>query len=218
VNGWRNRKPSYEKKKNVLSLKIGPPRTPPKSFLVLFRFRQMVEICDPIVGIQRAISEIFEERAMISIRAGARHNRNLSARHAPELGSKRRCLYAELFHRVHCHQTVGAYSRFCSRVNTRFGNEMISQKKEDDDSKERRLFAIIGVGEYGQGKFGTDKQRQMNLIDNLSVTEAGHQLKLGVDYRWLAPFSSPFSYRPFVQFSGVACPPAPSPSLPLSWA
>ena len=26
MNGWRNRKPSYEKKKNVLSLKIGLPK------------------------------------------------------------------------------------------------------------------------------------------------------------------------------------------------
>ena len=35
------------------------------------------------------------------------------------------------------------------------------------------------------------------------MTKAGHQLKFGVDYRWLAPFTSPFSYRQFVQFSGV---------------
>src|SRR6266403_885041 len=72
------------------------------------------------------------------------------------------------------------------------------------------LLLFNGVGEYGQGKAATDEQRQVNLIDNLSVTKAGHQLKFGGDYRWLAPFSSPFSYRPFVQFLGVACPPAPS--------
>ncbi|HUE55207.1 MAG TPA: TonB-dependent receptor, partial [Candidatus Udaeobacter sp.] len=72
------------------------------------------------------------------------------------------------------------------------------------------LFLISGVGEYGKGKAATDEQRQINLIDNLSVTAGSHQLKFGGDYRWLAPFSSPFSYRPFVQFLGVACPPAPS--------
>jgi Carboxypeptidase regulatory-like domain/TonB dependent receptor len=72
------------------------------------------------------------------------------------------------------------------------------------------LLLINGVGEYGQGKSATDEQRQVNLIDNLSVTTGNHQLKFGVDYRWLAPFSSPFSYRPFVQFLGVACPPAPA--------
>jgi hypothetical protein len=71
------------------------------------------------------------------------------------------------------------------------------------------LFDIIGVGEYGQGKLGVDEQRQFNLIDNLSLTKRSHQLKVGVDYRWLSPFSSPFSYRVFVAFSGVACPPTP---------
>ena len=65
------------------------------------------------------------------------------------------------------------------------------------------LFLINGVGEFGLGKSGTDEQRQVNVIDNLSVTTGGHQLKFGLDYRWLAPFSSPFSYRQFVQFSGV---------------
>ena len=65
------------------------------------------------------------------------------------------------------------------------------------------LFYIPGAGEYLQGKLATDEQRQVNLIDNLSLTKAGHQLKFGVDYRWLSPFSSPFSYRQFAQFSGM---------------
>jgi hypothetical protein len=71
------------------------------------------------------------------------------------------------------------------------------------------LFLLTGAGEYVQGKFATDEQRQVNLIDNLSFTSGSHQMKFGVDYRWLAPFSSPFSYRPFVQFLGVTCPPTP---------
>jgi Carboxypeptidase regulatory-like domain/TonB dependent receptor len=71
------------------------------------------------------------------------------------------------------------------------------------------LFLINGAGEYGEGKAATDEQRQINLIDNLSVTTGNHQLKFGADYRWLSPFSSPFVYRQFVQFSGVACPAAP---------
>jgi hypothetical protein len=66
------------------------------------------------------------------------------------------------------------------------------------------LFLISGVGEWGQGKSGTDEQRQVNLIDNLSLTTGSHQLKFGVDYRWLAPFSSPFFYRTFVQFTGMS--------------
>jgi hypothetical protein len=32
-------------------------------------------------------------------------------------------------------------------------------------------------------------------------------MKFGVDYRWLAPFSSPFSYRQFSQFSGLSATP-----------
>src|SRR5262249_38661012 len=42
-----------------------------------------------------------------------------------------------------------------------------------------------------------------NLIDNLSVTAGAHQLKFGIDYRWLSPFSSPYANRQFVEFSGV---------------
>src|SRR5262249_18981039 len=51
------------------------------------------------------------------------------------------------------------------------------------------------------------EQRQINVTDNLSVVEAGHQLKFGVDYRWLAPFSIPVSYRQFVQFTGMGTTP-----------
>jgi Carboxypeptidase regulatory-like domain/TonB dependent receptor len=62
---------------------------------------------------------------------------------------------------------------------------------------------IVGAGQYNRGKSVTDEQRQVNLVDNLSLTTGSHQLKSGVDYRWLAPFSSPFSYRQIAQFSGV---------------
>jgi len=66
------------------------------------------------------------------------------------------------------------------------------------------LFIMLGVGEYVQGKQGVTEQRQINLIDNLSVTKGSHQLKFGVDYRWLAPFSSPAAYHQFAAFSGVS--------------
>ena len=66
---------------------------------------------------------------------------------------------------------------------------------------------IPGVGLYGQGKAATDEQRQVNFVDNLSVTKDRHQLKFGVDYRWLSPFSSPFSYDQFAFFSGVTTDP-----------
>ena len=65
------------------------------------------------------------------------------------------------------------------------------------------LFIILGTGQYVQGKQGTTEQRQINIIDNLSVTKGSHQLRFGVDYRWLAPFSSPAAYRQLGAFSGV---------------
>jgi hypothetical protein len=66
---------------------------------------------------------------------------------------------------------------------------------------------IIGAGEYAQGKATTDEQRQINVIDNFSVVKASHQLKFGVDYRWLSPFSSPAAYGQFAEFVGMSTTP-----------
>ncbi|HEY2119597.1 MAG TPA: TonB-dependent receptor [Candidatus Acidoferrum sp.] len=67
--------------------------------------------------------------------------------------------------------------------------------------------AILGVGELIKGDYTTDEQRQVNLVDNFSVTTGSHQLKFGVDYRWLSPFSRPFAYRQFAEFSGMSANP-----------
>ena len=64
-------------------------------------------------------------------------------------------------------------------------------------------FLIAGVGEWATGKFATDEQRQVSLLDSLSWSKGGHELKFGVDYRWLSPFSSPLSYIQFAEFGGV---------------
>jgi Carboxypeptidase regulatory-like domain/TonB dependent receptor len=80
------------------------------------------------------------------------------------------------------------------------------------------LFVISGAGEYAQGKQGLNEQRQVNLLDNLSVTRGSHQLKFGVDYRWLAPFTSPYSYRHFFFFSGVTANPGGALSGTTSFA
>jgi Carboxypeptidase regulatory-like domain/TonB dependent receptor-like, beta-barrel len=69
------------------------------------------------------------------------------------------------------------------------------------------LFLINGAGQYAQGKIGTDEQHQVNLVDTISAVKGGHQMKFGVDYRRLAPSSSPFAYRQFVQFTGVTSAP-----------
>jgi hypothetical protein len=62
---------------------------------------------------------------------------------------------------------------------------------------------ILGVGELLLGKFAIDEQRQFNLTDNLSVTKGSHQLKFGLDYRWLSPFTSTYEYRQFAEFTGM---------------
>jgi hypothetical protein len=69
------------------------------------------------------------------------------------------------------------------------------------------ILIISGAGQFLQGKQGTNEQRQINAIDSLSLTTGNHQMKFGVDYRRLAPFSSPFSYRQFVQFTGMSAAP-----------
>jgi len=68
-------------------------------------------------------------------------------------------------------------------------------------------FLILGAGEYAQGKQATDEQRQFNLVDNLSLAKGRHQMKFGVDYRWLSPFSNPVSYAQFIEFTGVSASP-----------
>jgi len=66
---------------------------------------------------------------------------------------------------------------------------------------------ILGAGELAKGRFGASEQRQVNLVDNLSATIGGHQLKFGVDYRWLSPFTSPLNYAQFAEFAGVTAAP-----------
>jgi len=65
------------------------------------------------------------------------------------------------------------------------------------------LFDILGAGEYALGKQATDEQRQVNVVDNLSAAKGNHQMKFGVDYRWLSPFVSPLAYGTFTEFTGM---------------
>ena len=62
---------------------------------------------------------------------------------------------------------------------------------------------ILGAGEYSLGAMGTGEQRQVNLVDNLSIAKGSRQMKFGVDYRWLAPFTDPVAYHQFAEFSGL---------------
>jgi hypothetical protein len=75
---------------------------------------------------------------------------------------------------------------------------------------------IVGAGQIADGNFGIDEQRQLNLVDNLSLIKAGHQLKFGVDYRWLAPFSSRGPYGQLAEFSGMSTAPGGALSNPAT--
>jgi Carboxypeptidase regulatory-like domain/TonB dependent receptor len=77
-------------------------------------------------------------------------------------------------------------------------------------------FTIVGAGQFADGSFGIDEQRQLNLVDNLSMIKASHQLKFGVDYRWLAPFSSRGPYGQLAEFSGMSTAPGGALSNPAA--
>jgi len=66
------------------------------------------------------------------------------------------------------------------------------------------FFLSIGGGRgLFAGKNVKNIQRQVNLIDNLSIATGKHQLKFGVDYRLLLPVNGPRPYDQIVIFSGL---------------
>ena len=48
-----------------------------------------------------------------------------------------------------------------------------------------------------------NEQSQLNIVDNLSMTEGSHQLKFGVDYRRLTPVSAGNAYTQIVRISNL---------------
>jgi len=60
-----------------------------------------------------------------------------------------------------------------------------------------------GLGALLAGKTAGNEQRQLNLIDNLSVVVGNHQLKFGFDYRWLSPIAGNPAYEQSIFFLGV---------------
>ncbi|MDT5272519.1 MAG: hypothetical protein QOH49_4705 [Acidobacteriota bacterium] len=53
---------------------------------------------------------------------------------------------------------------------------------------------------FGTGKNVDNLQRQLNLVGNVSFVHSGHELKLGFDYRRLAPVYGPLNYAQTVIF------------------
>jgi len=64
-------------------------------------------------------------------------------------------------------------------------------------------FLVVGGGSFTVGKSVLNEQRQVNVVDNLSFTSHTHQLKFGIDYRWLAPIASPATYAQVGLFLGL---------------
>jgi len=59
------------------------------------------------------------------------------------------------------------------------------------------FFFILSLGTnnfWGAGKFGHDLQRQLNIVDTLSVQRGSHSFKFGADFRRLTPLSDPPAY------------------------
>lgn len=67
------------------------------------------------------------------------------------------------------------------------------------------MLLIGGIGTTAQlGNNASTDQRQLNIVDNLSVVVGSHQLKLGFDYRRLYPIYEPLDYNQLAIFNGAA--------------
>lgn len=66
------------------------------------------------------------------------------------------------------------------------------------------------------GKNVDNVQRQVNLVDNLSLVRGSHQLKFGVDYRRLTPIYNSLRYSQSVVYAGLTGATGPPPGTVLS--
>ncbi|HEY3927988.1 MAG TPA: carboxypeptidase regulatory-like domain-containing protein [Candidatus Koribacter sp.] len=65
-------------------------------------------------------------------------------------------------------------------------------------------FSLDDASSYYFGaSTGVSEQRQANLTDNISFAFGTHILKIGADYRWLAPFQDVNPYSLDYEFSGI---------------
>lgn len=63
--------------------------------------------------------------------------------------------------------------------------------------------ASLGYGGFYDGPNAHNVQRQVNLVDNLSLETGKHNLKFGIDYRHLSPSSNTVPYGQFYYFPDV---------------
>jgi hypothetical protein len=75
------------------------------------------------------------------------------------------------------------------------------------DTPHANTIISLNVGNFSQLRLGSpadNLQRQINLLDSVSLTQGSHQLKFGMDYRRLSPVLGASSYSPQIFFGGVA--------------
>jgi hypothetical protein len=68
------------------------------------------------------------------------------------------------------------------------------------------LFQIFSLGSSASlaaGANAHNRQRQFNVVDNVSLQRGAHSIKLGVDFRRLSPQLNPFNYGQDAYFSDV---------------
>ena len=66
------------------------------------------------------------------------------------------------------------------------------------------LFVANGLGSnLRTGRFADNLQRQGNVVSNTSILHGPHEVRFGVDYRYLAPHYGPVDYRQRIVFPGV---------------
>lgn len=74
--------------------------------------------------------------------------------------------------------------------------------------KENSFFAFSLSGpratSFAVGRNADNKQRQINVVDNLSATQDAHQLKFGFDFRRLTPVFAPAKYTLQPSFGSTA--------------
>ena len=93
---------------------------------------------------------------------------------------------------------------------------LFSSPRSSETSQFFLSLSGVAGGTAFSGKAPDSLQRQINVVDGLSLVRGSHQLKFGTDYRRLSPvFNSP-EYAQSLVFSGVGNPTAPPPGSLLS--
>ena len=65
------------------------------------------------------------------------------------------------------------------------------------------IFVNLGFNGFRAGRFADNVQRQGNLVSNTSLMAGRHEVRIGADYRYLAPHYGPFDYRQAIFFAGL---------------